>query len=121
MQHKKSPTADELAQLKTGIAAALPDLAKKGIELPKIDDKLQIPQAKSCPYCNNTGYRGRIGIYEAFLVDNEMQRFIQSNTSIVDLKELARKKGMLTMYQDGLIKVLEGITTLEEVKRTAEA
>jgi len=50
-----------------------------------------------------------------------MQRFIQSNTSIVDLKELARKKGMLTMYQDGLIKVLEGITTLEEVKRTAEA
>lgn len=118
---KKSPTDEELAQLKKGISAALPDLAKKGIELPKIDDKLQIPQAKSCPYCNNTGYRGRIGIYEAFLIDNEMQKFIQSNTSIVDLKELAIKKGMLTMYQDGLIKVLEGITTLEEVNRAAEA
>jgi type II secretory ATPase GspE/PulE/Tfp pilus assembly ATPase PilB-like protein len=82
-----------------------------------LDLKLKIPKAKGCPDCNFTGYRGRVGIYETFLVDDEMERFILTSPSIVDMRELAIKKGMVLMRQDGLIKVLEGITTIEEIER----
>jgi general secretion pathway protein E len=70
-----------------------------------------------CPRCNNTGYKGRVGVFEVFLVDDEMENFILSNPSSVDLKKKAIEKGMTTMYQDGLIKVLEKETTLEELER----
>ncbi len=80
---------------------------------------LKIPQAKGCKDCNFTGFKGRIGIFEAFLVDNEMEKFILTSPSISALREKAIKKGMLTMRQDGIIKVLEGITTIGEVERVA--
>lgn len=111
---------EEVAKIKESIQNLLPSLRQKGIEVPDINRDLKIPRANKCESCSNTGYRGRIGIYEAFLVDNEMKKFILSNTSIVALKELAVKKGMLTMYQDGLIKVLQGTTTIDEVERVAE-
>jgi len=60
-----------------------------------------------------------VGIFETFLIDDEMERFILTNPSIVDMRNLAIKKGMILMHQDGLIKVLEGITTIEEVERVA--
>jgi type II secretory ATPase GspE/PulE/Tfp pilus assembly ATPase PilB-like protein len=90
----------------------------KEIKLPKLEKGLKIPQAKGCKYCNFTGYRGRIGIFEAILVDEEMERFIFKNPSIADFKKEAIKKGMVTLYLDGLIKALEGITTIEEIERT---
>jgi len=83
----------------------------------KLEPKLKIPKTKGCKSCNYTGYRGRIGIFEAFLVDDEMEKFILTNPSIAALREKAIKKGMITMKQDGLIKVLKGITTIEEVER----
>lgn len=79
----------------------------------------KIPKIKGCSECNNTGYKGRIGIYENFLIDEEMERFILKNPSISDMKNLAVKKGMILMRQDGLIKVLKGITTIEEIDRVA--
>jgi len=89
----------------------------KILKIPKFTQKTKIPQAKGCKYCNFTGYRGRIGIFETFLVDDEMEKFILTSPSIAALREKAIKKGMVTMKQDGLIKVLEGITTIEEVER----
>jgi len=86
-------------------------------EIPKLTKNLKIPQVKGCKLCNSTGYRGRTGIFEAFLVDDEMEKFILKNPSIAALRKKAIKKGMTTMHQDGLIKVLEGITTIEEVGR----
>jgi len=83
----------------------------------KIPENLKIKKPKGCEHCNFTGYRGRIGIYEAFLVDDEMEKFILTAPSIVALKEMAQKKGMITMFQDGMIKVINGITTIEEVER----
>jgi len=83
----------------------------------EIGGGLKIPKAIGCKDCNFTGYRGRIGIFEAFLVDDEMEKFILTSPSIAALKEKAIKKGMVPMYQDGLIKVLEGVTTIEEVER----
>ena len=83
----------------------------------KLTEKTKIPEAKGCKSCNSTGYRGRIGIFEAILFDEKMEKFILQNPSIADFKEEAAKSGMLTMKQDGFIKVLEGKTTIEEVER----
>jgi len=81
----------------------------------------KIPKAVGCPECNHTGYKGRIGIYEFFLVDEEMEIFILKQPSIEEMRKKAIEKGMIPMYQDGILKVLEGITTIEEVERVAES
>jgi type II secretory ATPase GspE/PulE/Tfp pilus assembly ATPase PilB-like protein len=80
----------------------------------------KIPKNVGCPECNFTGYKGRIGIYEFFLVDEEMESFILKESSIGETRKKAIEKGMVPMYQDGLLKVLEGISTIEEVERVAE-
>ncbi len=89
----------------------------KEANAPKFNTGLKTPQITGCKNCNFTGYRGRVGLFEAFLVDDEMEKFILSTPSTAALKEKAIQNGMVTMYQDGLIKVLEGVTTLEEVER----
>lgn len=95
------------------------ELAKlpKETLLQKIERGIKVPRAKGCQDCNFTGYRGRTGIYESFLVDSEMEKFILQSPSISALGKLAIKKGMICMHQDGLMKVLEGLTTIEEVER----
>ena len=89
----------------------------KDIKIPELRAGLKIPKAKGCKDCNFTGYRGRLGIFETFLVDDEMENFILTSPSISSLRKKVIEKGMVTMKQDGLIKVLEGITTVEEVER----
>ncbi len=93
----------------------------KEIKIPKINKNLKIPKAKGCSVCNSTGYKGRIAIFEFFLVDAEMENLILKSPSISELRKTAKKKGMLTIKEDGLIKVLKGLTTIEEVKRAAGA
>ncbi|MFH0987274.1 MAG: GspE/PulE family protein [Patescibacteria group bacterium] len=99
------PSPEELQKIKEGIK--------------KIPKNMKIPQIKGCTYCNGTGFKGRVGIFEAFLIDDEMEKFILTSPPISALKEKAIKRGMTTMKEDGLVKVLEGITTLEEVERVA--
>jgi len=89
----------------------------KEVKVPKITSSIKIPQAKGCQQCNFTGYRGRIGIFESFSVDDEMERFILQNPSIATLRKKAIQKGMVLMRQDGFLKVMKGITTIEEVER----
>jgi len=93
------------------------ETASLKIKFPEITPATTIPRATGCQDCNFTGYRGRMGIFEAFLVDDEMEKFILTSPSITALKEKAIKKGMVTIKQDGLIKVLQGITTMEEINR----
>jgi len=108
-----TPSQTDLEKMKKGLAGV-----KKEVLPPAFfDPNLKIPQAQGCENCNLTGYRGRIGVYETFLVDDEMEKFILTNPSIVAMRDLAIKKGMVLMHQDGLIKVLEGITTIEEIER----
>ena len=87
------------------------------VKMPKIDKNFKIPTAVGCKVCNSTGYKGRAGIFEALVIDDEMKKFILTSPSITALRERAIKKGMLTMHHDGLLKVLEGITTIEEIER----
>lgn len=81
---------------------------------------LHIPRAKGCEHCNFTGYRGRVGIFEIFSVDDDFEKFILKNPSSAELREKAVEKGMIPMYHDGLMKVLQRETTLEEVERVTE-
>lgn len=87
------------------------------VEIPNLTKTTKIPQAKGCKFCNGTGYRGRTGIFEAFEVDRETEQKILERPAISEIRELILTKGMITMKQDGLIKVLNGITTIGEVKR----
>ncbi|MEK7176069.1 MAG: GspE/PulE family protein, partial [Patescibacteria group bacterium] len=73
--------------------------------------------AAGCPKCNNLGFKGRIGVFEAILVDNEIEKAVITNPSERDIREAAKGQRLLTLEQDGILKVLTGITTLEELGR----
>jgi general secretion pathway protein E/type IV pilus assembly protein PilB len=70
---------------------------------------------EGCPNCNATGFRGRIGIFEMFVVNEEIQRMIYDNAGTSKLREKARSLGMRTMREDGVRKVTSGQTTIQEV------
>jgi len=70
---------------------------------------------KGCDYCNNTGYRGRIGIYENMVLDDDMREAIIQQSSTQVLREMAIKRGMRTLRESGLLRIFDGITTIEEV------
>jgi type II secretory ATPase GspE/PulE/Tfp pilus assembly ATPase PilB-like protein len=71
--------------------------------------------------CNNIGYKGRITISEILVMDKEIERLISLSSLSSEIKEKAMKNGMITMRQDGILKILEGVTTLEEVERITSA
>jgi general secretion pathway protein E/type IV pilus assembly protein PilB len=68
-----------------------------------------------CEHCHGSGYRGRAGIFEIFVSNDELQRMIYENAGTSRLRDKARSLGMRTMREDGLRKVLSGMTTIEEV------
>lgn len=75
----------------------------------------EIKVAKGCEMCSKTGYRGRLVICEIASIDSDLQELILGKASGPKLYEAARKKGMLTMQEDGVLKVLQGLTTMDEV------
>ncbi|MFH1028713.1 MAG: ATPase, T2SS/T4P/T4SS family [Pseudomonadota bacterium] len=77
----------------------------------------ELTAGRGCPQCNNTGYRGRVGIYEMFVMNDDFRQLIGSDYRESDLLSLARANGMRTLLEDGLEKVRRGWTTLEEVLR----
>lgn len=82
----------------------------------KIEIK-KIYRANGCSQCSQTGYQGRIGIFEMISIDEEAEKLIGSSPSHTQVSAFMRKKGILFMKQDVLLKALEGITSLEEVER----
>lgn len=79
--------------------------------------KLTLLKAQGCSLCYESGYKGRIGIYEMFQVTPKIEEAILSFPSITMMRKLAIREGMITMQQDGLLRVIEKITTLEELQR----
>ena len=78
-------------------------------------------KGRGCNSCNQTGYRGRIGIYELLTVDSKIREFIFANAPTNEIRDYAiNKGGMSTLFQDGIEKVMDGITTFEEVYRVAK-
>ncbi|MCS7278136.1 MAG: GspE/PulE family protein, partial [Aquificaceae bacterium] len=87
--------------------------------LKSLDEDVTIYKAnpKGCDYCNGSGYKGRTAVYEILEVDEEMRKLIVKGVTAEDIKDLARKKGMRTLYEAGMLKVRKGITSVAEVER----
>jgi len=79
--------------------------------------KATLMQAKGCAECHETGYRGRIGIFELFSMDASMEALTLKNPTTFAVRAAAIKKGMLTMQQDGLLRVLNGMSDMAELER----
>jgi type IV pilus assembly protein PilB len=84
---------------------------------PEESKTVKIQKGKGCGVCNNTGYKGRCGLYEVMEVDDEIRELVLVGASAVELKKKAIERGMITLRRSGLIKVAAGMTTLEEVAR----
>jgi type IV pilus assembly protein PilB len=78
----------------------------------------QLMKGRGCANCSNTGYKGRMGIYEIFMVSEALQNLIFDNRPSNEIRDLARKEGMRTLRDDGLRKAAAGSTTLEEIIRS---
>jgi type IV pilus assembly protein PilB len=78
---------------------------------------VKVMKGKGCGTCNNTGYKGRAGLYEVMEVDDEIKELVLVGASSLELKKKAIERGMITLRRSGLVKVASGITTLEEVAR----
>ncbi|HBI34273.1 MAG TPA: hypothetical protein DEA43_02055 [Candidatus Moranbacteria bacterium] len=106
--------------------AAILEMLKKTPELGEIVNakstwkNLNFYHAKGCEQCNNEGYHGRLGIYEVLEMDETIGKLITSNASSDDIEKKARENGMRTMGEDGFIKAIQGITSIEEVMRVTK-
>ncbi len=80
----------------------------------------EIWQAVGCEACNTTGYKGRIGVFEAIFSDQSIEQIIRESPSEREIKEVAKKQGIIDMKQDGVLKVLRGVTTFEELERVVD-
>jgi len=106
------PAQETIEKIKTAVAN-IP--RNNTMRFPEKIEKLY--RSKGCARCNFLGYSGRVGIYEIFTMTPNIEKIILANTSIADMMSAARKDGMITMEEDGLLKALEGLTSLEEIRR----
>ncbi len=111
VEHKLSE--EEEAQVNKILAVLSP---KAGVEVPKTLPTFY-KAGKGCDYCNGLGYKGRIGIYEILTMNNKIKELVSKNTPAFKILEQAIENGMVTMLQDGVLKAMDGITSLEEVYR----
>jgi general secretion pathway protein E len=98
-------------------APSAEELQEVGMD-PEIAKRLW--KGEGCSQCQGTGYRGRMGIYELMLIDDDIRRLILQNTDAATVKNMARQKGLRTLREDGADKVLAGITTASEVARVTQ-
>ncbi len=82
--------------------------------------RLNLYKGKGCKSCKNTGYKGRIGVFELLIVDDKIRELILSRTSSSIIKKEAEKVGMKTLRADGIDKIISGITTIDEVIRATQ-
>ncbi len=95
----------------------LPEKIKLYFELPK---EIFVYKPKGCPKCNMKGEKGRVGVFEVLKMTPELERIIIEDYSTANIAAETKKQGMITMRQDGLIKALEGIISVEEAFRVTE-
>ena len=74
-----------------------------------------------CDVCKDTGYKGRVGIYEVMPITEDMQRIIMSSGTSLDIAAQARREGVRNLRESGLIKVKQGVTSLEEIEAVTNA
>jgi type IV pilus assembly protein PilB len=91
-------------------------LLRAGFKEEDLDGSWQAFGPVGCELCKNTGYKGRVGIYQVMPISEEMERIIMKNGTAIDLADQAQREGIKDLRQSGLIKVKRGLTSLEEVE-----
>lgn len=126
-KQKYDPPEDMITEVKRVLedinnAQLLESRDKKMLELVKNagTGSIKLYRATGCNKCNDTGYKGRSGIYEVLQVSEKIKSLIIDKATESDISKVATDEGMITLLQDGYLKALEGITTLEEVLRVAK-
>lgn len=92
------------------------DLSSFGVS----KDVIKLYRAKGCPLCNNTGYKGRLGIFEVIKTDENIEKVITENLSEREIKKISEQQGYLDMKEDGLVKILKGVTDFAEVESVVD-
>jgi len=108
---------EPLPEVKNNIKEVLGDLLPKPY---KEDKPMRLVRGKGCGECGGIGYLGRIAIFEVLKITSTVNKMILQQSSAKDIESQARGEGLIIMKQDGYLKVLEGITSIEEVLRVAE-
>jgi type II secretory ATPase GspE/PulE/Tfp pilus assembly ATPase PilB-like protein len=119
---KKEKEANErelqtIKEIITSIKEEGKDLSKYGIDENK---PIKLFASVGCEKCNMTGYKGRTGIFEAIKTDAAIEKIISDNPSEREIKNVAKTQGILSMRQDGVVKILNGITSFEEVQSVVD-
>jgi len=114
---KKAKPREEIKDAILKEVDALPPSSKKDVKIP---EPFLIYTAKGCKKCNQQGYKGRIGIFEVLQMTDALADIVMKEPSEAKIRVEAHRQGMLSMKQDGILKVLKGITSFEEVLRVAE-
>ncbi len=95
-----------------------PDTALEGIGFTDQEAKaIRLFRGKGCDRCSQTGYKGRVGLYEVMGVDDELREMILAGASSLELRQHAKRNGMITLRMSGLQKIRQGVTSVEEVVR----
>lgn len=114
---KKVKPKDEAKQIVLKELENLPPVTKKTLKIPA---DFYIYEPGQCKRCNNTGYTGRIGIFEVLEMTKELADIVVKEPTEMKIHQEAMRQGMITMKQDGILKAINGLTSLEEVLRVAE-
>jgi type II secretory ATPase GspE/PulE/Tfp pilus assembly ATPase PilB-like protein len=109
------PDQDEFAELEHAFGGK-EETAKFGIEY---NDDFVLFRGKGCTACNNSGYRGRAGIHELLVANDGMKRLIANKARVTEMFTAAKSDGMTTLVQDGILKALDGLTDVKQVKAVA--
>jgi type II secretory ATPase GspE/PulE/Tfp pilus assembly ATPase PilB-like protein len=109
------PDEEEFTELEHAFGGK-EEAAKFGIQY---DNDFVLYRGKGCAHCNHSGYRGRAGIHELLVATDQMKRLIANKARVVEMVQVAKGDGMTTLVQDGILKALEGLTDLKQVKAVA--
>lgn len=101
------------------VKRVLSEIPEASGEIVQPESKWKFFKGRGCATCNNSGYKGRVGIYEILTINDEIKGALSESISEYRMRELAKTQGMTTMQQDGMLKVLDGLTTVDEILRVA--
>ena len=110
--------ARRLCACKKPVSIPMEALIQAGFQGHEIDGSWQLYGPSGCDKCKGSGYKGRVGIYQVMPISEEIQRIIMTNGNSIDISEQAQREGIRDLRQSGLMKVKQGLTSLEEVLAT---
>jgi type II secretory ATPase GspE/PulE/Tfp pilus assembly ATPase PilB-like protein len=116
----KEPTTLDEKQMEY-VKQSLSKIPENSGETVPPESEWQTLKGKGCEKCNSSGYKGRVGIYEVLTMSDEIKAALSEQISEYEVRELAKTQGMVTMQQDGVLKIITGLTTIDEVMRVAGA